>query len=80
MVTCKEFLSELNEVLDQTAGQGIRKELEEHLRDCPNCWVVCDTTKKTLDIYRGSEPMPIPEDVHTRLMEALRKREPRIEL
>lgn len=74
MVTCKEFLTELNEVLDETAGAEIRQELQAHLEECPNCWVICDTTKKTVEIYRGMEPYPIPEDVHTRLIDALQKK------
>ena len=74
MLTCKQFLDELNDYLDETAAAEVRPELEAHLRDCPNCWVVCDTTKKTIQIYRGLEPYPLPEDVHSRLMAALEKK------
>ncbi len=74
MVTCKEFLSELNDFLDGAAREEVRKELEQHLEECPNCWVICDTTKKTVEIYRGMEPHPIPEAVHARLLEAVQKK------
>jgi heterodisulfide reductase subunit B len=66
----------LNEVLDETAQAGLREELDLHLRECPNCWVVCDTTKKTIEVYRGLEPLPIPESTHARLIEALEKKFP----
>jgi hypothetical protein len=33
--------------------------------------VICDTTKKTIQIYRGMDPYPIPSEIHTRLMSAL---------
>lgn len=72
MVTCKDFLSELSEYLDDTVEKGVREELEHHLRECPNCFVVCDTTKKTIQIYHDREPYPVPEDVHQRLVSALK--------
>ena len=74
MVTCKDFLSELSEYLDGSVDPGLRQELERHLSECPNCWVVCDTTKKTIQIYRGVSPYPVPEGVHERLLAALHKR------
>ncbi len=76
MVTCNAFLSELSEYLDDTVSASVREELERHLSECPNCYVVCDTTKKTIQIYRGTEAYPIPEDVHQRLISALRKKIP----
>jgi len=48
--------------------------LEEHIAECPNCWVIADTTKKTVQIYKGMEPYPIPGDVEARLMAALEKK------
>ena len=74
MVTCKDFLSELNEYLDGSVEAGLREELERHLSECPNCWVVCDTTKKTIQIYRGVDPYQMPAGVHDRLIAALHKR------
>lgn len=74
MVTCKDFLSELNEYLDGSVEVGLRQELEHHLSECPNCWVVCDTTKKTIQIYRGVDPYQMPVGVHDRLIAALHKR------
>jgi len=40
----------------------------------PNCFVVSDTTKKTIQVFRGLEAQPIPEDVHCRLMAALQRK------
>lgn len=74
MLTCKDFLNELNEYLDETTDADTRRRLEEHISECPNCFVVCDTTKKTIQVFRGLEAQPIPEDVHCRLMEALQRR------
>ena len=74
LLTCKDFLSELNEYFDETTDAEIRRRVEEHVSECPNCFVVFDTTKKTLQIYKGMEPQPIPQDVHSRLMAVLEKR------
>ena len=74
MLTCKDFLSELNEYLDESADAEVRAKLEQHITECPNCWVITDTTRKTVRIYKGMEPYPIPADVETRLMQALERK------
>ncbi len=74
MLTCKQFLDELNDFLDESVQGDVRKKLEEHINECPNCWVICDTTKKTIQVYKGMDPQPIPEEVQTRLLCALEKR------
>ena len=74
MLTCKDFLSELSEYLDESVDAQARAKLEEHIAECPNCWVIADTTKKTIQIYKGMDPYPIPPDVETRLMQALEKK------
>ena len=74
MLTCKEFLSELSEFLDDAVDVEIKRKLESHVTECPNCWVVVDTTKKTLQVYKGMEPQEIPEDIRSRLMNALRRK------
>ena len=74
MLTCKEFLQELNDYLDDTVDIELRRRLETHITECPNCWVIFDTTKKTIQVYKGMQPQVIPEDVHSRLMQALEKK------
>ena len=36
--------------------------------------MIADTTRKTIQIYKGMEPYPIPSDVESRLMQALEKK------
>ena len=74
MLTCKQFLEELSDYLDENVDAAVRAKLEQHITECPNCWVVCDTTKKTIQIYKGMEPYPIPQDVEARLMDALERK------
>ncbi|MGA2022292.1 MAG: zf-HC2 domain-containing protein, partial [Candidatus Sulfotelmatobacter sp.] len=44
---CSEFLHELTNYLDGVIDETTKVELENHLSWCHNCYVVCDTTKKT---------------------------------
>jgi len=74
LLTCKDFLSELSEYLDEALDTEAQAKLEEHITECPNCWVIADTTKKTVQIYKGMEPYPIPVEVESRLMAALEKK------
>ncbi len=74
MLTCKDFLRELNDYLDSTTDVELRKQLEHHVNECPNCWVIFDTSKKTINVYQGMEPKAIPQPVHDRLMAALERR------
>ena len=74
MLTCKDFLRELSDYLDESVDSEIRAKLEKHITECPNCWVIADTTRKTIQIYKGMEPQAIPSDIEHRLMAALEKK------
>lgn len=74
MLTCKEFLQELADYLDSTVDAELRVKLERHISECPNCFVIVDTTQKTLRVYKGVEPQAIPEDVQIRLMKAVERK------
>jgi anti-sigma factor RsiW len=74
LLTCKDFLAELTDYLDEAVDAEVRAKLEKHITECPNCWVIADTTKKTIQIYKGMEPYRIPIEVESRLMAALEKK------
>ncbi len=74
LLTCKDFLTELGDFLDEEVDPKTKADLEAHINECPNCWVIADTTKKTIEIYKGMDPYPIPTDVQSRLMAALEKK------
>ena len=54
-MNCKEFLKELTDYLDGSIDARTKSELEDHLTWCHDCYVVCNTTKMTIEIYRDSE-------------------------
>jgi hypothetical protein len=74
LLTCKQFLQELNDYLDPSTDPATKCHLEKHVSECPNCFVLVDTTKKTLQVYKGLEPQTIPENVKARLWKALEKK------
>ena len=73
MVTCKQFLTELNDYLDPAVDSVTKIHLEAHVSECPNCFVIVDTTKKTLQVYKGMEEQTIPPEVRLRLWDALER-------
>jgi len=74
LVTCKQFLQELNDYLDPNVDAVIKVHLEKHVNQCPNCFVIVDTTLKTLQVYKGMKEQAIPEDVQSRLWKALERK------
>jgi anti-sigma factor RsiW len=64
----------LSDYLDESIDAELRAKLEKHITECPNCWVIADTTRKTVKIYKGMDPYPVPRDVEQRLMAALEKK------
>jgi hypothetical protein len=66
-MTCTEFLTILDDVIDASIAAETRTEIETHLRKCGHCEVVLDTTRKTIEIYRCHEIYELPIEVSERL-------------
>ena len=73
-MNCKKVVQELTSYLDGVLDSEMRADLELHLSRCTDCRVVVDTTRKTIQIFCNSEPVPLPEDVRKRLHTALMER------
>ncbi|HUK87527.1 MAG TPA: zf-HC2 domain-containing protein [Terriglobales bacterium] len=73
-MTCKELLKELTDYLDGTIDDRTRSELEDHLNWCHDCFVICNTTKMTVEIYRDSRLYELPENLRTSLENAILKK------
>jgi hypothetical protein len=74
LLTCKQFLQELNDYLDPSIDLETKRHLESHVSQCPNCFVVVDTTLRTLKVYKGMEPQAVPEDLKNRLWAAVERK------
>ena len=73
-MNCKAVIRELSSYLEGDLDVSVLSELEIHLTRCDDCRLIVDTTRKTIEIYCKAEPVPLPEDVRTRLHETLRRR------
>lgn len=68
---CNDFLKEMTDYLEGTADVEVRMELEEHLHWCHDCFVVMNTTKKTIEIYRNNQLYELPDNLRNRLHNAI---------
>ncbi|MDA2913502.1 zf-HC2 domain-containing protein [Acidobacteriia bacterium AH_259_A11_L15] len=73
-MNCKGVLNELSEYLDGNLEPALIEELRRHLECCDDCRVVVDTTRKTIEIYCNTEPMPLPQGIRERLERTLAKK------
>jgi anti-sigma factor RsiW len=74
LLTCEQFLQELDDYMDPNFDMELKRWLESHLSECPSCIAVVDSTQKIMRLYKGVEPKTLPEDVKTRLLKALEKK------
>ena len=73
-MNCEGVIHELSNFIDGDLDAAMQLELERHLRDCEECRLIIDQTKKTIEIFCDCEPIELPGAVRSRLHEALRKR------
>ena len=73
-MNCKKVIHELTSYLDGVLDSRMQSDLELHLSSCTDCRIVVDTCRKTIQIFCNSEPVPLPEDVRSRLHSALLER------
>lgn len=74
MPDCRKLLGEMSDYVDGELSAELCSELEEHLRDCPNCRVMLDSLTKTIRIFREGTEEPLPEALKESLREALARR------
>jgi anti-sigma factor (TIGR02949 family) len=74
MKPCNKIILELSNYLDNELDPALRRDFEAHMSACPDCRVMIDTTRQTIEVYRGCcEPYPLPQSLHERLQKAIRQ-------
>jgi anti-sigma factor RsiW len=73
-VNCTDFLAKLTDYFDGQIDPSLMAEVKEHLGSCHHCEVVVDTTRKTIDVYRGAQTYEFPEELSSRLRAAVMER------
>ncbi|MBM3891344.1 MAG: zf-HC2 domain-containing protein [Verrucomicrobia bacterium] len=71
---CDQLLAMLNDYVDGDIDPAICEEFEKHLSGCNPCQVVVDNIRKTITLYKDSQPVALPLEFHERLHRALRRR------
>jgi predicted anti-sigma-YlaC factor YlaD len=58
--------------LDKELAKKACRQLEHHLKDCPDCQTYFDTLKKTITLYRGLGRQKVPLDAQRRLYRVIK--------
>jgi len=69
---CQELLEGLSDYIDEDLAEKTCREIENHLKDCPNCQIVVNTLRRTVTLYHEVPPEEIPGDVRKRLHAVIR--------
>lgn len=67
-MNCRELNVELGAYLDGDLSAALRRELEIHLRHCHPCWVLVDTCRCTISIFRQYPAPVVPALLHQRVV------------
>jgi len=70
-MNCTDFLSQLTDYFDGQISPELLKEVRTHLGECDHCKVVLNTTRQTIEVYRGNEICDISDDLRERLHSAI---------
>jgi hypothetical protein len=63
MITCEEFFAEFADYLEDQVSPEVRQELELHLSQCRACYVLYDSSRKTIKIVSESNSFELPQKV-----------------
>lgn len=73
-MNCTDFLAKLTDYFDGQIDPELLAEVKQHLGTCHHCEVVVNTTRQTIDVYRGHQPYEFPEELSSRLRSAIMAR------
>lgn len=76
MISCKDFIAQLGNYLEDDLAAELRLALDQHLASCTTCQVIVDSSKKTLTIVTESGEFELSqrlsESVTARIMAKIR--------
>jgi len=75
-LNCESVTREMSNYIDGDMDAVLRLELEVHLQCCRHCTVVLNQVKMTVELFCDAEPVDLPNDVRSRLYEALKNKLP----
>jgi anti-sigma factor RsiW len=69
---CKKDFERISEYLDGELNDDICREMENHLRHCPECRKCVDSLRKSIELCKKAAEEEITPDMRGRLRAALR--------
>ena len=71
-MNCQDILKNMSEYIDGELDGQLCAEIEAHIETCPDCKIVIDTLKKTIQLVQISgKETELPKDVRKRLFARL---------
>ena len=71
VIICRRYRISLSAYLENELDASLNRLLEEHLIDCPECAAVLETFRKTIALCRDLPLLPVPDELHFRIMQLL---------
>jgi anti-sigma factor RsiW len=71
MKSCNDLAGSLYELVEGEVPAEVRRELEFHLIECPQCAALVETYRLTIYLSRKLPPAPLPLGCFARLQKAL---------
>ncbi len=73
-MNCKGVIREISNYIDGDLELPAKQELERHLEHCGECNLVVNQTRLTVEVFCDSKPIELPDEVKSRLHDALRRK------
>ncbi|MFH2069183.1 MAG: zf-HC2 domain-containing protein [Candidatus Omnitrophota bacterium] len=71
LIICRRYRTSFSAYLEGEIDTRLSQSLEEHLDDCPECAVVLETFRKTIALCQDLPLLPVPNELHSRIMQLL---------
>jgi len=69
---CQDILKNLNAYIDGELDAAMCNQVEAHIEACPDCQIVVNTLKKTIQLYQvDSQDTALPPEARKRLFACL---------
>jgi len=73
IIICRRYRISLSAYLENELDANRNRLVEEHLINCPECAAVLETFRKTIALCRDLPLLPVPDEIHSRIMQLLER-------
>jgi anti-sigma factor RsiW len=73
-LNCDGVIREVSNYIDGDLDVAMKREIELHLLECQDCTMIVIQTRLTVEIFCDSQAVELPQEVRSRLHEALQRK------